>query len=133
LEWNKLVIILSPLICSGIIFFIAGRITEKSQIERNKQIRTTHNGLIEDAKKKIEERAQFYNGAEWSCLRKQVIREEGRICSHCKKYICDEEDFIVIHKYPRSKYPHLELERDNLQIICNKCNRDKVNIDWCVD
>lgn len=33
------------------------------------------------------------------------------------------------HIKPRSKYPHLELVFNNLQILCKNCNQGKSNID----
>lgn len=34
----------------------------------------------------------------------------------------------VDHIKPRSKYPYLELDGNNLQILCKKCNQDKSDI-----
>ncbi|RYZ77711.1 MAG: hypothetical protein EOP05_00795 [Proteobacteria bacterium] len=33
----------------------------------------------------------------------------------------------VDHIKPRSKYPHLELEFSNLQVLCRQCNFGKSN------
>jgi 5-methylcytosine-specific restriction endonuclease McrA len=35
----------------------------------------------------------------------------------------------IDHIKPRSKYPELELEFDNLQVLCATCNVKKSNID----
>lgn len=42
---------------------------------------------------------------------------------------CDREDGViqVDHIKPRSKYPELSLDIDNLQILCKACNKEKLN------
>jgi 5-methylcytosine-specific restriction endonuclease McrA len=35
----------------------------------------------------------------------------------------------VDHILPRSKFPELELDIDNLQVLCEECNLAKSNID----
>jgi 5-methylcytosine-specific restriction endonuclease McrA len=35
----------------------------------------------------------------------------------------------VDHIKPKSRYPHLALKFDNLQVLCETCNIEKSNID----
>ena len=65
----------------------------------------------------------FYRTSEWLSLRKKVLKMYGLICMKCKA-----TEFIhVDHIYPRSLYPHLELEFDNMQVLCRSCNCSKSN------
>lgn len=73
---------------------------------------------------------QFYDSDRWIALRYQAIRFHGKKCQCCGT---TEAEFHVDHIKPRSKFPHLELDFDNLQILCRDCNIGKSNtdsIDW---
>jgi 5-methylcytosine-specific restriction endonuclease McrA len=75
-------------------------------------------------------RNAFYLSQEWRELRYKVIKKQGRKCGACR---ATEGTMHVDHIKPRSKYPHLELEESNLQILCENCNMGKGNkdeIDW---
>lgn len=70
----------------------------------------------------------FYKTSEWMEVRYQAIKKNGLRCACCgdnKK----ETIFHVDHIKPRSKFPFLELELDNLQILCEACNIGKGNTD----
>lgn len=78
------------------------------------------------------EEGSFYLKPEWKELRKIVF---SKYPYHCMK--CDStKDLEVDHIKPRSKYPELELEIDNLQILCSTCNLEKgakcdpINLDY---
>lgn len=73
------------------------------------------------AKSKAEFEA-FYRSKPWRVLRMKAIKKYGRTC------MCCGATNIVIHVdhiKPRSKYPELELELSNLQILCEDCNMGK--------
>jgi 5-methylcytosine-specific restriction endonuclease McrA len=40
------------------------------------------------------------------------------------------ERIVVDHIKPRRKFPELELDLDNLQVLCNDCNMGKSNDDY---
>ncbi len=68
---------------------------------------------------------EFYSTAEWRRVRWEVLRESDMHCTACGK---GREHGIVLHvdhKKPRSKYPHLELVKSNLQVLCEDCNIGK--------
>jgi hypothetical protein len=63
----------------------------------------------------------FYLSYEWIILRKSVLKKYGYRCLKCgeARHIC------VDHIKPRSKYPELSLDLDNLQVLCRSCNSSK--------
>lgn len=72
----------------------------------------------------------FYNSDEWRKLRYQVLKENGGNCMACgRSYKSDGVKIHVDHIKPRSTCPHLELEKDNLQVLCDDCNLGKSNLD----
>ncbi|MBP7705814.1 MAG: HNH endonuclease [Candidatus Aminicenantes bacterium] len=81
--------------------------------------------LAEIRKAELDEAKRFYLSSEWKALRRQVIKEEGRVCARCGKNIKDDVDLTVDHKLPRSKYHHLDLNRENLRVFCRSCNSAK--------
>lgn len=66
----------------------------------------------------------FYMSKPWRTLRAKAIKHYGCTCMRCGYRNTKNH---VDHIYPRSKYPQLELEFCNLQILCEKCNSDKSN------
>ena len=68
----------------------------------------------------------FYDSREWRALRYRVFARDGRVCAVCgRKNI----ELHVDHIKPRSLFPDLELEINNLQILCKDCNLGKSNLD----
>lgn len=85
------------------------------------------------AKKTLEMRKRFKNENDlffmsyaWQCLRERTFKTYGRRCMKCYRA---ETILHVDHIKPRSIYPHLEYEFENLQILCDRCNFEKSNID----
>lgn len=68
----------------------------------------------------------FYSSWEWKKLRFEVIKMYGSTCM-----CCGSNDRIVVdHIKPRKKFPALELDKNNLQVLCNSCNIAKSNHDY---
>lgn len=67
---------------------------------------------------------EFFYTEEWKLLRVDVFQKYGRKCLRCGK----SQNLHIDHILPRSKYPELELDFDNLQVLCNSCNDKKSNI-----
>jgi len=65
----------------------------------------------------------FYGSEEWRQLRLEVFALYGKKCLRCGK----KKNIHVDHIFPRSRYPQLELDIDNLQPLCKDCNEDKLN------
>lgn len=75
-------------------------------------------------KKKVKD---FYSTREWRELRADAFIKYGRHCCLCGRGVEHGIVLHVDHIKPRSKYPHLELDLDNLQILCEDCNLGKSN------
>lgn len=72
-------------------------------------------------KKQIE----FYESKKWLSLRKIVLKIYGRQCMKC---FTASAIIQVDHIKPRSKFPLLELELTNMQVLCKRCNKEKSNL-----
>ncbi len=75
----------------------------------------------------------FYQSSEWRQLRYLALRNSEGCCCCCGARASDGIVLHVDHIKPRSRYPELELSLDNLQILCEDCNKGKVdmdNYDW---
>lgn len=71
----------------------------------------------------------FYQDKPWLELRYRVLREYGAKCMLCNRTRKDGVKMHVDHIKPRSKYPALELDFHNLQVLCEDCNIGKLNLD----
>lgn len=105
----------------------------------NKRIRDMERGLSAEEKKKLrsERRVKnygkklyrmisdkFLRSQEWRSLRFKALERYGRKCLGCGRSAPD----VVIHVdhiKPRVKYPDLALDIENLQILCEDCNKGK--------
>lgn len=66
----------------------------------------------------------FYRSKQWLALRIRVFATYGRSCMKCRRA---DGIMHVDHIKPRSKYPELSLEFDNMQVLCESCNQEKSN------
>lgn len=66
----------------------------------------------------------FYNDKRWLTLRYEALRSLPRECCLCK---ATNVEIHVDHIKPKSKYPELAFELNNLQILCRECNLGKSN------
>jgi hypothetical protein len=77
----------------------------------------------------------FYESREWRQVRYLAIKANNGLCELCGRGKHDGVVLHVDHIEPRSKAPHLELDPDNLQVLCEDCNLGKGNrdaVDWRV-
>lgn len=68
----------------------------------------------------------FYNSRDWLSLRYMALIKHGRMCMCCH---AQNVELHVDHIKPRSLHPELELDINNLQVLCRKCNLGKGNKD----
>ena len=69
----------------------------------------------------------FYGSPKWRALRLVVLKLYTRRCMKCGKYPSNRKQAHVDHIKPRSLYPSLELDINNLQVLCKKHNKEKSN------
>lgn len=80
---------------------------------------------FKEKRKKIN-KDDFYMSDAWRTIRKQVIITYGDQCMKCMRTKLVTH---VDHIKPRSLFPELELDFNNLQVLCKKCNIKKSNTD----
>jgi len=68
----------------------------------------------------------FYTTDAWRKLRFDALKKYGPVCMLCK---ITNVKMHVDHIQPRSKRPDLEMDINNLQILCEDCNLGKSNRD----
>lgn len=74
-------------------------------------------------------RRDFYYSEVWRALRFKVLKKSSGCCCLCGNGPEPGKPLHVDHIKPRSLYPHLELEENNLQVLCYDCNLGKGNTD----
>lgn len=74
-------------------------------------------------------RHEFYDSPAWHRLRYDALRRANGCCELCGMSKADGVIIQVDHIKPRSKYPELELDPSNLQVLCKPCNMGKSNKD----
>jgi Restriction endonuclease len=75
-------------------------------------------------KSKFKNADKFLMSEAWMKLRYQVLRHYGRKCMCCGRKP-PEVEIHVDHIKPRSKFPALSLDFNNLQVLCKECNLGK--------
>lgn len=65
----------------------------------------------------------FTQSPEWKIARAEAIRRHGGVCMKCGS----TKHINVDHIKPKSLYPEIALDQDNLQILCWPCNKGKSN------
>lgn len=76
-----------------------------------------------------DKRLKFYESREWRNVRYSALIAANGICQCCGNRPSKDNPLHVDHIKPRSKYPELELEVSNLQVLCADCNLGKSNRD----
>ena len=69
----------------------------------------------------------FYSTQRWKSLRFDILLKFGSTCMCCNATKNDGVVIDVDHVYPRCRYPQLEYEPTNLQVLCNPCNQGKLH------
>lgn len=67
----------------------------------------------------------FYESKKWHLLRKKVFGVYGAKCMKCGS---QKGQMHVDHIKPRSRFPDLEMDFNNLQVLCRSCNIEKSNL-----
>jgi 5-methylcytosine-specific restriction endonuclease McrA len=69
--------------------------------------------------------SRFFQSPEWRAVVRQVVKRDGAICRNCSRTRFDGVQLHGDHIKPRSLYPELALDPDNVQILCEICNKAK--------
>jgi 5-methylcytosine-specific restriction endonuclease McrA len=72
-----------------------------------------------------EKATSFYETPEWRRLRYKALTLHGAVCQCCGARPSRGKPLHVDHIKPRSKFPELELDLNNLQVLCDDCNLGK--------
>lgn len=67
----------------------------------------------------------FYSTRKWLELRYKVLQKYQARCMCCGATRADGVQIHVDHIKPRVKFPELELDINNLQVLCSECNIGK--------
>ncbi|MBO1271601.1 HNH endonuclease [Shewanella sp. 4t3-1-2LB] len=68
----------------------------------------------------------FYLSRAWLDLRHEVLSSREHRCNLCHRSVAEHGIALEVdHILPRSRYPELALDINNLQILCYECNRGK--------
>jgi hypothetical protein len=78
---------------------------------------------------------EFFSSRQWKELRYRAFKEHGTKCLLCGHGREDGLAIHIDHIKPRSKFPDLQWDLKNLQVLCEDCNIGKGNwdeTDWRV-
>lgn len=67
----------------------------------------------------------FLRSFQWKEARYKALKRLGLVCMCCGATPMTGAAMMVDHIKPRSKYPELALDPENLQVLCHECNRGK--------
>ena len=70
---------------------------------------------------------KFLQSPEWKALRLEAISRYGSSCLRCGRKDSEGHPINIDHVKPRKFYPQLALDIENLQPLCNPCNKSKGN------
>lgn len=87
--------------------------------------------VLPDIKKTPDD--EFFRSQAWKSLRYNAFSKYGNFCQCCGVKAGNGVVLHVDHIKPRSLYPELEYDINNLQILCGDCNVGKLHVkedDW---
>lgn len=106
-----------------------GAISQVDFVEALKQATSLPAPISKPKPPKTKPNDRFYESREWRELRYKALVKHGPKCQCCGATRGPGVVLHVDHVKPRSKFPALQLELENLQILCADCNIGKSNKD----
>lgn len=94
-----------------------------------------HRLTPEDFQRYLEyDRWRYING-DYECGTTQesqqwVNENSDQHCPICEQRFSFKNGRTIDHKLPRSQYPWLSMDFDNLWVICRSCNQEKAEMHW---
>lgn len=64
----------------------------------------------------------FYKSKAWKRKRERILKRDGYMCQHCKRYGRMRQAVTVHHIKSYEDHPELGLVDDNLISLCNACH-----------
>lgn len=74
----------------------------------------------------------FYRTQAWRSLRVEVLNDSNSRCCLCGNSADNGMIMHVDHIKPRSLFPELALDKENLQVLCEDCNMGKMTREFSV-
>lgn len=110
---------------SNLVKALAERVStlDPAMFEKSPEARPIH---VAKKHRQMNKTRTFLHSWEWRELRFEVLRERGARCELCGA-TSKEQRIEVDHIKPLSKFWHLRLDKNNLQILCRECNMGKGN------
>ena len=71
----------------------------------------------------------FYKSVKWIAIRYKMLQLSNGCCECCGTIARKDNPLHVDHIKPRSRYPELQYDLDNLQVLCQLCNLGKGAVD----
>jgi len=71
----------------------------------------------------------FYKSTQWLTVRYEALLKANGCCECCGARAKKTTPLHVDHIKPRSRYPELQYNLDNLQVLCKQCNFGKGAVD----
>lgn len=111
-------------------YLFTGATFDDYNLAREERYRRQWEAKVKEIKAQLAIQDDFYDSREWKRLRYAVLldhyNKHGHTCLLCRR---KEVVLHVDHIKPRSKYPELALDKENLQVLCADCNQGKSNWD----
>ncbi len=104
----------------------------KSRGDAQREVNAILNGWS-DVAPSVKEKAEFRDSWEWTKLRMETLKRYGAVCMCCGATKGNGVSIQVDHIRPLARFWGLRMDPDNLQVLCNECNKGKAawdDTDW---
>lgn len=101
------------------------RKAQKTKNRHHVKAKTRINRDTRRRNRAIAKKADFYESDEWREVRYRALKSGKGCCECCAARAAPGKPLHVDHIKPRSKYPALALDLNNLQVLCIDCNLGK--------
>lgn len=105
----------------------AKRVPSNKTTAARKRARSAKTGLVQHEVDPLSR--EFLLSFEWRRVRMEALKKYGPRCMCCGATPATGAVMNVDHIKPRKHFPHLALDINNLQILCEPCNHGKGNWD----
>jgi len=83
---------------------------------------------LKHPKRAVKRESLFMRG--WPALRMAILKRDKGRCRCCGATAKDGIRLHIDHILPRKTHPHLALDQNNLQVLCEPCNLSKSTKDF---